>query len=186
MKKKTKLILKGYAYAWLTLGFFLVSLILHWTFGWSAFVNDAAEHGQSPEFGQYLVQMSRDTFENAQFTKEIVKPAPGETWLLVTSAFHMPRSMGLFRKVGFEVTPCDVFVTEATFGLPVFRHPDDAGEIAKLLHSVRLFPERAHLVGARAQPVDRHAGPECHGAVLGCRQWLRRMVRRQFPRDAIG
>ena len=66
MKKGTKLIVKGYAYAWITLGFFLVSLILHWTFGWSAFVNDAAEHGQSPEFAQYLVQMSRDTFENWQ------------------------------------------------------------------------------------------------------------------------
>jgi hypothetical protein len=66
MKKRTKLILKGYAYAWLTLGFFLVSLILHWGFGWSAFVDEAAEHGQSPEIGQYIVQMSRDTFENWQ------------------------------------------------------------------------------------------------------------------------
>ena len=44
--------------------------------------------------------------------------------------------------------PCDVFITEATFGLPVFRHGDPDGEIAKLLHSVALFPERAHLVGA--------------------------------------
>ncbi len=51
---------------------------------------------------------SRDTFENAQFTKGMVKPAPGETWLLVTSAFHMPRSMGLFRKAGFDVTPWPV------------------------------------------------------------------------------
>ena len=50
----------------------------------------------------------------------------------------------------FEVTPCDVFVTEATFALPVFRHPDDRGEIAKLLKSVALFPERTHLVGAYA------------------------------------
>ncbi len=48
----------------------------------------------------------------------------------------------------FEVVPCDVFITEATFGLPVFRHHDAEGEIAKLLHSVALFPERAHLVGA--------------------------------------
>ncbi len=48
----------------------------------------------------------------------------------------------------FEVVPCDVFITEATFGLPVFRHGDAAGEIAKLLASVALFPERAHLVGA--------------------------------------
>ncbi|MGA0602885.1 ligase-associated DNA damage response exonuclease [Caulobacter sp. KR2-114] len=50
----------------------------------------------------------------------------------------------------FEPTPCDVFVTEATFGLPVFRHPDDAGEIASLLHSVAQFPERCHMVGAYA------------------------------------
>ncbi len=48
----------------------------------------------------------------------------------------------------FELVPCDVFITEATFGLPVFRHPDPDAEIAKLLHSVTLFPERAHLVGA--------------------------------------
>ncbi len=48
----------------------------------------------------------------------------------------------------FEVVPCDVFITEATFGLPVFRHGDAAAEVAKLLTSVALFPERAHLVGA--------------------------------------
>jgi putative mRNA 3-end processing factor len=48
----------------------------------------------------------------------------------------------------FELVPCDVFITEATFGLPVFRHHDAEGEIGKLLHSVALFPERAHLVGA--------------------------------------
>jgi putative mRNA 3-end processing factor len=48
----------------------------------------------------------------------------------------------------FELVRCDVFITEATFGLPVFRHGDVADEIGKLLHSVRLFPERAHLVGA--------------------------------------
>ena len=48
----------------------------------------------------------------------------------------------------FELVPCDVFITEATFGLPVFRHPDPAHEIAKLMHSVAVFPDRAHLVGA--------------------------------------
>ena len=66
MKRTTKRILKGYAYAWITLGFFLGSLFLHWWFGWSAFIDEAAEHGQSPEFTQYFVQMSRDTFENWQ------------------------------------------------------------------------------------------------------------------------
>lgn len=50
----------------------------------------------------------------------------------------------------FELVRCDVLISEATFGLPVFRHPDSRGEIAKLLNSVRLFPERTHLVGAYA------------------------------------
>ena len=48
----------------------------------------------------------------------------------------------------FELVQCDVFITEATFGLPVFRHGNADVEIAKLLRSVTLFPERAHLVGA--------------------------------------
>ena len=51
---------------------------------------------------------ARDTLENALFTRELVRPQPGETWLLVTSAFHMPRSVGLFRKAGFDVVPWPV------------------------------------------------------------------------------
>lgn len=51
---------------------------------------------------------SRNTYENAYFTRDLVKPKPGEKWLLVTSAVHMPRSMGLFRKAGFEVIPYPV------------------------------------------------------------------------------
>ena len=50
----------------------------------------------------------------------------------------------------FEPVPCDVFVSEATFGLPVFRHPPADEEVAKLLKSVAQFPERTHLVGAYA------------------------------------
>jgi len=50
-----------------------------------------------------MERQSRNTKENAEFTKEIVKPKPGERWLLVTSAYHMPRSIGLFRKAGFKV-----------------------------------------------------------------------------------
>ncbi|MGB3900215.1 MAG: ligase-associated DNA damage response exonuclease [Mesorhizobium sp.] len=50
----------------------------------------------------------------------------------------------------FEVVACDVFITEATFGLPVFRHPSDGHEMARLLKSVAQFPERTHLVGAYA------------------------------------
>jgi putative mRNA 3-end processing factor len=76
----------------------------------------------------------------------------------------------------FELVPCDVFITEATFGLPVFRHGDPDGEIAKLLRSVALFPERAHLIGAyslgkaqRVMALIRKAGYDkpiyLHGAM---------------------
>jgi len=62
----------------------------------------------------------------------------------------------------FEPVACDVFITEATFGLPVFRHPPGAEEIARLLKSVAQFPESTHLVGAY---------------VLGKAQRLMRMLR---------
>jgi putative mRNA 3-end processing factor len=50
----------------------------------------------------------------------------------------------------FEPTPCDVFITEATFGLPVFRHPETGSEIDRLLHRLHAEPERCVLVGAYA------------------------------------
>ena len=50
----------------------------------------------------------------------------------------------------FEPVPCDAFVTEATFGLPVFRHPPVADEIARLLHALAVFPERTIVIGCYA------------------------------------
>lgn len=50
----------------------------------------------------------------------------------------------------FAPVPCDIFITEATFALPVFRHPPPQDEIAKLLHSLQQFPDRTHLVGVYA------------------------------------
>ncbi|WP_420961984.1 YdcF family protein [Brucella sp. IR073] len=51
----------------------------------------------------FFEDRSRNTYENAVYSREMVKPQPGETWLLVTSAFHMPRSVGCFRQAGFPV-----------------------------------------------------------------------------------
>src|SRR4030088_1585813 len=55
-----------------------------------------------------MERRSRNTQENAEFSKALVAPKTGEHWLLVTSAFHMPRSVGLFRKAGFAVEPYPV------------------------------------------------------------------------------
>ncbi len=51
---------------------------------------------------------SRTTFENAAFTRDLVQPQPGQTWLLVTSAIHMPRAVGVFRRAGWAVLPYPV------------------------------------------------------------------------------
>jgi uncharacterized SAM-binding protein YcdF (DUF218 family) len=55
-----------------------------------------------------LERRSRNTYENATFSKALVAPKAGERWLLITSAFHMPRAVGLFRKAGFAVEPYPV------------------------------------------------------------------------------
>ena len=55
-----------------------------------------------------LEDRSRNTIENAVYSKEVARPKPGERWLLVTSAYHMPRAVGVFRKVGFTVEPYPV------------------------------------------------------------------------------
>jgi putative mRNA 3-end processing factor len=77
----------------------------------------------------------------------------------------------------FELAECDLLVTEATFGLPVFQHPDPMSEIARLLKSVREHPDRAHVIGCyalgKAQRVIsllRQAGYDApiylHGAMI--------------------
>jgi putative mRNA 3-end processing factor len=77
---------------------------------------------------------------------------------------------------GFVPVPCDVFITEATFALPVFHHPPPQHEIARLLASVTLFPDRTHVIGCyalgkcqRLIALLRHAGWDrpiwLHGAL---------------------
>jgi putative mRNA 3-end processing factor len=87
----------------------------------------------------------------------------------------------------FEPVRCDVFITEATFGLPVFRHGDPDIEIAKVLRSAAVFPERPHMIGAyslgKAQRVIallRAAGYDrpvyLHGAVEAITRYYARRV----------
>jgi putative mRNA 3-end processing factor len=79
----------------------------------------------------------------------------------------------------FEPVPCDVFITEATFGLPVFRHPDPLMEARKLVHSLDQFPERTHLVGVyalgKAQRLIRTLRDVGHDAPVFLHGALRRL-----------
>jgi len=72
---------------------------------------------------------SRNTLENADFTYREVKPAPGEVWLLVTSAQHMPRAVGVFRKIGWAVLPYPVDYQAADIE-PFANWPDVAANLA--------------------------------------------------------
>jgi hypothetical protein len=64
MKKRS--VFKRYGFAWVTLGFFLVSLALHWLFGWYAYLDEQQALGQPAGTYGYAVEMLRDTFENWQ------------------------------------------------------------------------------------------------------------------------
>lgn len=66
MNTKTHSTWKAYGFAWVTFGFFLISLIGHWLFGWFAYVGEQQAHAQPIQMSDYLVEMSRDTFENWQ------------------------------------------------------------------------------------------------------------------------
>jgi len=106
-----------------------------------------------------LEDRSRDTHENALFTRRLVDPAPGQRWLLITSGWHMPRAVGCFRKVGFavEAWPVD-YRTSGRFELrPERAIPDGlrridmvAREYAGLLvyylsgRTSELFPSAGH------------------------------------------
>jgi len=61
-----------------------------------------------PKESTTLVSRSRDTYENALFAKRVINPSVRERWLLTTSAWHMPRAAGCFRKVEFPVEPWPV------------------------------------------------------------------------------
>lgn len=65
--------------------------------------------GLGVEAGRIVLEdQSRDTYENAVMTRDLVQPQPGERWLLITSAFHMPRAVGCFEAAGWRVIPYPV------------------------------------------------------------------------------
>jgi uncharacterized SAM-binding protein YcdF (DUF218 family) len=81
---------------------------------------------------------SRNTFENAVLSYRMVKPKINENWLLITSAFHMPRSVGTFRKAGWNVIPYPVdYQTRKSRTLPL--HFNFSGGVGSLSSSIHEF-----------------------------------------------
>lgn len=114
--------------------------------GWSAsLVPDASEREVNELFLELLrfdgsrvrhEERSRNTWENAVQTRALVQPQPDEVWVLVTSAAHMPRAVGMFRTVGFPVVPWPVdYQTTGAAGVNL--RPDTAGGLAFLDDAVR-------------------------------------------------
>ena len=126
--------------------------------GGTIFAEEAPEADALARFGGTLglasdrvlfENQSRTTFENAVYARRLVDPRPGERWLLVTSAWHMPRAVGCFRRAGFPVVAYPVD----------FRTRDDRGRLADL-----------HLrVGGAAPPRPRRQGMGRPGRVSRCR-----------------
>jgi hypothetical protein len=65
-QKPSKSVWSRYGYLWVTLALFGISITGHWVLGWYAFVDEQAQHAQSPEVTRYLVEIGRDTLENWQ------------------------------------------------------------------------------------------------------------------------
>lgn len=112
--------------------------------------SDFAQTVQSLEYGERVnvngVEVSLHPAGHVLGSAQVATRSNGIT---ITASGDYKRRRDL-TCTGFEPVPSDVFITEATFGLPVFRHPPDSHEIGKLIHSLQQFPERAHLVGAYA------------------------------------
>ncbi|MDE1900076.1 MAG: YdcF family protein [Alphaproteobacteria bacterium] len=81
-------------------------------------------------------EKSRNTFENAQFTAAIVHPEPGQVWILVTSAWHMPRAIGCFRRAGFDIVAAPTgYFTDGHFDRsPAFRFDEQMHMLTMAMH----------------------------------------------------
>jgi putative mRNA 3-end processing factor len=109
---------------------------------------DAAKHYQGVKYGEpVVINNVTATFYPAGHilgSAQILLEHKGQR--IVVSGDYKRRGDGT--TIPFEPIQCDIFVTEATFGLPVFQHPDAHDEIEKLLNNIKKFPERSHLIAA--------------------------------------
>lgn len=83
-----------------------------------------------------IENQSRNTYENALMSKQMVNPGPQETWILITSAFHMPRTVGIFRQIGWKVMPYPVdfgFTSEPVL-TPTFNLIGGYGFLSRAIH----------------------------------------------------
>ena len=117
----------------------------------------AARYGQN--FAQTVTPLAygeRMMFGSAQLSMAPAGHVLGSAQIIVEHAGQRLVAAGDFKRSTdptcqpFEIVPCDVFITEATFALPVFRHPEPNDEIDKLLQAKYLFPDRTILIGAYA------------------------------------
>jgi putative mRNA 3-end processing factor len=137
----------------------------------------AARHWQAAAYGETI------RFGDVGVTLYPAGHILGSAQVLVEGGGRRVVVSGDYKRSGdgtcasFTPISCDIFVTEATFGLPVFQHPDPQSEIEKLLRSLRTFPERSHLVAAyplgksqRVISLARRAGYDApiylHGAMI--------------------
>lgn len=111
---------------------------------------DAANHWQAAEYGQPIdMGRVRVTFYPAGHilgSAQILLETPEKRIVVSGDYKRVPDA----KIPPFTPVPCDIFVTEATFGLPVFQHPDPLGEAKKLLASLNAFPDQSHLMAVYA------------------------------------
>ena len=91
-----------------------------------------------PDGGLIVEDKSRNTYENAVYSANIVAPTPDQKWLLVTSAWHMPRAIGCFRKAGWNIDPAPTgYFTDGEFHL--FNMPSFTDQMHQLTLAVHEY-----------------------------------------------
>jgi len=96
------------------------------------------------DFGRVVLEpKARNTYENAVFTRQLINPVRGQQWVLVTSAWHIPRAIGVFRKVGWSVIPYPVdFRTQGAYKIKLGFNL--AGELERLELGMQEWTALAH------------------------------------------